>query len=212
MPNRTLWVETRDPRGRLFHRPTELVVDKGLWGVLPGTWIGFDTGHGIVPMRNATELRDGESPTFTYMPDQWTAVHGAPGIGCYVLLDKDVNHDCNVDAVLARHSADERCARCGGRRGDHHWTVDARTVAEPVYCDQCREWFERVVITSRPRFQEMDCACGAGCYLQVRPLPAPRGPRNDVLACPQCQALCCEACLPASAAKCRACAQKLEAA
>jgi len=50
-----------------------------------------------------------------------------------VLLDKDVNHDCNVDAVLARHGADERCARCGGRRGDHHWTVDARTVAEPVY-------------------------------------------------------------------------------
>jgi len=212
MPTRTLWVETRDPRGRLFHRPTEIVVEKGLWGVLPGTWIGFDTGHGIVPMRNATELRDGESPTFTYMPDQWTAVHGAPGIGCYVLLDKDVNHDCDVDAVLARHGADERCAHCGGRRGDHHWTVDARTVGEPIYCDQCREWFERVIITSRPRFQEMDCACGTWCYIRVRPRATERGLRHDVLLCAACKALKCADCLPDGETTCRDCLTKRRAA
>lgn len=209
MHAKTIYVQARDARGRMFHRPTEYDASKGLWGALPGGWIGFDNnGQGIVPLRFNTELRDGERPTFVYIADRWCCI----GAG-EVLLENAVGYGvCGLKACVARHAAQTECDRCGGPRGGHHWLIDARTVAEPVYCSPCRVQFELRVFEQRTRYQEIDCACGAWCYVQVRPKPTERGVRNDVMPCPKCKALCCEACLPDGAKQCRACIEKRKAA
>ena len=206
---KTLWVEALDPRGRLFHRRTELEVDQGLWGMLPGTWIGFDTGHGIVPMRWPAVTPDGESPVFVHVPTARANGKGeVRGVSCYVELWREQRaafEAADPHAVVRRHGPDEPCARCGGARGDHHWIVDARTVAEPMYCSECLTWFERRVAAEYVHFREMDCACGAWCYVQVSPTPTARGPRHDVLRCTGCKALKCATCLPEGEMTCRDC-------
>jgi len=216
MPNRTLWVETPDPRGRIFHRRAELEIDKGLWGVLPGTWIGMRVSGGVVPVRQAGELQDGESPTFQYSADVWCPVSDpvrGRGFGGGVLLDMGVGYPaCDLNALGLRNAHRMVCDECAGPRSEHHWLIDGRTVEERLYCDRCAEIFQRRVIASRPLFQEMDCACGAWCYVQVSPRATDRGPRNDVLACVKCKQLYCAECLPDGQTKCRNCLTKRKAA
>ena len=212
MHTKAIWVQERDARGRMFHRAQEFDASKGLWGALPGTWLGLDLGIGVAPLRFATDLRDGERPTFRHVNTVCAVEHGAPGSGCYVKLTKAQYPVCDTAAAMRRHGPDERCTRCGGPRGDHHWTVDARTVAEPVYCAECLHWFELACLDEQTLYQEMDCACGAWCYRQVQPKPTERGERNDVMPCPTCKQPRCEACLPDGARACVECVEKRKAA
>jgi len=203
--HRIIWVPFLDPRGRTFHQRTE---DNG---GIPGVYVGVEPAEGTWVAVKITGHDVAERPVWSSGErERWNASLNRPGQPERTVLTAFGVRWSYIElaACLERHAATTACDGCGSRMVDCGNVIDARTADERVLCMSCRMTLERRLDAEVPTYTEMQCACGAYCYVQETPTPTARGRWHDVQACPKCKALRCAECLPDGQAKCQGCLTK----
>ena len=202
--HRTIWMPYTAEDGRTFHVRHE---DNG---GIPGTYRGFSPDGGVTWTAMWMGPREDMDPPLR-VSSPVPVIHAIAGLGWakYAIFPDGwrAGRDERLDAARAlvvRHAQAQACDRCGAtdlRCG----AIDARTVEERVYCVACHLQLEHERDRARVQYRQFECACGAMCYVQVKPFTRERSEYNDVLPCPKCGWLACAECLAEGAKACRGC-------